>query len=141
MHVLTTALNTQSLARKETNNPRWMPSANNLASGLQPCCDGKKAISLQFLEEEGYMVHGSGGVLAADNRTVGIKSENAAGPQKQHHPHTRCKNNVALAKSMVDYDEFWLPGLPAVVYGWPHGQHHHCCYLLLRGWSKDLRAQ
>ena len=46
------------------------------------------------------MIHGSGGVLAADSRTVGIKSENAAGPQKQHHPHTRCKDNVALAQSM-----------------------------------------
>lgn len=45
------------------------------------------------------MIYGSGGVLAADSRTVGIKSESAAGPQKQHHPHTRCKNNVALAQS------------------------------------------
>lgn len=93
---MTRTSNTQSLAKKATNDPQWMPSVNNLASGPQPRCDGERAISLQFLQEEGHTIHGSGGVSAADNRTVGTKSENAAGLQKQH-PYTRHQNKVALA--------------------------------------------
>lgn len=97
-HGLTRAPNTQCLARKGTNNPGWMLSANNVASGLQPRCDGERAISLRCLQQEGSMTHGSG--VTADNRGVGIKSENAAGLRKQHQPHSRCKNKVALAYSM-----------------------------------------
>lgn len=41
-------------------------------------------------------IHRSGEFIAADNRTVGIKSENALGPQKQYHSHMRGNNKAAL---------------------------------------------
>lgn len=41
------------------------------------------------------MIHHAGGFAAADNRTVGTQSENAAGPQK-YYPHMRGNNKVAL---------------------------------------------
>lgn len=41
------------------------------------------------------MMHHSGESSAADNRAVGIKSENAAGPQK-YYPHMRGNKKVAL---------------------------------------------
>lgn len=148
MHGWTTASNFQSHSRRETNNPWWTLSMNNLLYGLQPR-NGQRAISFHFHRRKDMTVP-LGGFFTADNRTLDIKSENLQVLRNPINPtwEATTKLHEKRAWSRNDPDGqlqgMGLPGIPVVVYCWPHPSTPAAVtgfWGPLRSMAKDERAQ